>query len=766
MLEFASRLRPRTLNQALGTLLAAVIVPLLLGSLVLLVAEARQERQHAQDQLTILAQTLVQAVDRELDHGRAQLEVLAVSPVMDAQDWPRLHGFAGEIVRLKPGSVIGLVRSDGQQLFNTATTWGSAQPNLWKLAEQQQAVVWEGRALPLSSQSLTRQVFATGRVGYSDLYFGLNVKRPALAISVPVTREGAVAYALTLSFPPARLDELIRSAISSPATRAVVADRQGMVVASNAAASSRLGDRITPTGRPAEATSGTYEAISRDGTAIRGAFAKSLTNGFVVRVALPREDVFAFSRSASAGWLALVLSALVASVLLAGFLGRRISRPLRELGQAARRGEPPTVAAGGIEEIELLAEALRAGAEAERQRSEAVLLSVQREQAEAALRRADRQKDEFLATLAHELRNPLAPIRSAVELIRRCAPADPRIQRAREVIDRQATHLARMVDDLMDVSRITLGTVQLRREDLDLAAIAARAAESVRSSADGAGLKLEHHAPNVPVAVNGDATRLSQCIVNLLNNAIKFTPRGGSIALRVTRLGADAQVEVSDTGIGIAADSLQRIFEPFFQERPSGSHGNTGLGIGLALTRKLVALHGGSIEVTSAGPGKGSTFRIVLPAIAAERLTHGEVPVPLAHSAGARVLVVDDNRDAADTLREMLAITGFEASVEYTGEAAVRAVKQSLPDAVLLDIGLPDIDGYEVCRRIKRGGQNGPVVITLKGWGQEQDRRRAQLHGFDAHLTKPAEPERIVSLLNALISAAPAGPGQADVDSL
>ncbi|MDP3761900.1 MAG: ATP-binding protein [Ramlibacter sp.] len=750
MIAFVSRLRPRTLNQALGWLLAAVIVPLLLGALALLAVQASQERRLAQGQLTILAQTLVQAVDRELDNGLAQLEVLAASPLVDEQDWSRLRDYAEVVARGKPGSVIGLVGPDGQQLFNTATAWGSAQPNLWKLGEQHREVTWEGRTLPLSSQTLTRQVFATGKVVYSDLYYGLFIKRPTLAISVPVVRNGEVRYALTFSFPPARLEHLIRSAVSASGPRVAVVDRRGLVVASNAAAASRLGDTITPMARPKPGAR-TYDSTTRDGTAVSGAYAQSERNGFTVRVALPRDDIFSFSRSASAGWLVLVLGALVASVVLAGLLGRRISRPLRELGQAAARGQPPAAVTSGIDEIDVLADALRAAAESERQRREALVLNTQREEAGAALRRADRQKDEFLATLAHELRNPLAPIRSAVELLRRAAPADKTMERARDVIDRQVTHLARMVDDLMDVSRITLGTVHLRQEHLDLAAVASSAADSVRPAAEAAGLTLEQDIAPGPLAVNGDTTRLAQCIVNLLNNAVKFTPRGGNIALKVARRGDVIEVEVTDTGIGIEKASQARIFEPFFQERPSGSQGNSGLGIGLALTRKLVALHGGAIEVASAGPGRGTTFRMELPAAAAEAVVRAPERALAADGEGARVLVVDDNRDAADTLGEMLALSGFEATVEYTGRAAERAVQASRPDAVLLDIGLPDIDGYQVCRRIKTDGNPAPIVIALTGWGQEKDLQRAKLHGFDAHLTKPADPARVIALLKELI---------------
>jgi CheY-like chemotaxis protein/nitrogen-specific signal transduction histidine kinase len=379
-----------------------------------------------------------------------------------------------------------------------------------------------------------------------------------------------------------------------------------------------------------------------------------------------------------------------------------------------------------------------------------------RVQAEAALRRADRQKDEFLATLAHELRNPLAPIRTAVELIRRSNPADTTVQRARTIIERQVMHLSRLVDDLLDVSRISFGTIELRQETLDLGSAAVSAVDSIGPTVEAAGLTLEQRIGPAPVLVRGDATRLVQCILNLLNNAVKFTPRGGRIWLRVGQEGPMAVVEVSDSGNGILSDNLERIFELFVQEQPSGFGGNTGMGIGLALTRKLVELHGGSVRASSAGPGQGSTFRIELPAVAAAVDGHpAEDPSTRAvDGAGTRVLVVDDNRDAADTLGEMLAMSDFNVTTEYGGEAAVRAVEQGAPDAVLLDIGLPDIDGYEVCHRIRHLAlTRQPVVIALTGWGQDQDRDRATAAGFNAHLTKPAEPERILSLLHELLGA-------------
>ena len=747
-------IKPKNLNQALGLLLLFVTVPLLLGALALLVSQARHERQLAQTQLTALAQTLLQAVDRELDHGKAQLEVLAASSVIDRRDWRELHAFGRDITRSAPGSLIGLIGPDGGLLVNTAVPWGDPLPNLWNLS-QQPDVLWEGRKLPPSSQNLTRQVVETNQAAYSDLYYGVLIKRPTLALSVPVVRDGRVAYALLLSFPPVRIERLIRASVNTPGLRAAVTDRRSTVVASNAAAASRMGDASTPLPIPAGSFAGTYDSTSRDGTRMHGAYAISAINGFMVRVAMPADELPGVWASLSTGWLLLVAGVVLVSVVLAGSLGKRLARPLRQLGEAARDGQAPEYPPSGIAEIDLLAQALRTGAQAERKRREELVISTQRQQTERELRKADRQKDEFLATLAHELRNPLAPIRTAVELIRQRQPADTVVLRARDVIERQVVHLSRLVDDLLEVSRITMGTIHLRQEPLDLVALAAAVAESAEATVRAAGLSLAMQPAAAPVLVNGDATRLSQCVTNLLNNAVKFTPAGGRITLRVSQEGTLAVAEVIDNGIGISADNLERIFELFVRANPSGSDGHAGLGIGLALTRKLVALHGGAVQASSAGAGQGSRFRIELPLSASPAAGNMPAPAPDNPAAsGARVLVVDDNRDAADMLCEMLALSGFDAAAEYTGGAALRAVDARPPDAVLLDIGLPDMNGYLVCRRIRAmSGLAQPVLLALTGWGQPSDREQAHAAGFDAHLTKPTDPDSLVALLNEKIAA-------------
>jgi CheY-like chemotaxis protein len=344
-------------------------------------------------------------------------------------------------------------------------------------------------------------------------------------------------------------------------------------------------------------------------------------------------------------------------------------------------------------------------------------------------------------------------MRTAVELIRLRAPGDEMVQRARDTMERQVVHLSRLVDDLLDVSRITLGTIQLRQETVDLGMLARHAVESLGSAPQAAGLVLEQQIAGEPIFVRGDPTRLVQCVLNLLANAVKFTPQGGHIMLRVAQEGDAAVVEVSDSGSGISPENLENIFDLFVQEATSGLHGNTGLGIGLAITRRLVTLHGGTIRAASAGPAQGSTFRMEVPAAS----PGSDAAAPPAASAprrasGARVLVVDDNRDSAESLGELLAMIGFRCRVAYDGEAAVQAVQQEPPDAVLLDIGLPDIDGYEVCHRIRNSPlARQPVMIALTGWGQDRDRERATGAGFDAHLTKPAEPDRIIALLEQLL---------------
>ncbi len=365
--------------------------------------------------------------------------------------------------------------------------------------------------------------------------------------------------------------------------------------------------------------------------------------------------------------------------------------------------------------------------------------------ADEALRRADRLKDEFLAMLAHELRNPLAPIRTAAEVLTRHMTPESRAQPAVAIIKRQVNQLTHLVDDLLDVSRITHGRIQLQLEALDLASVVSQALESTEAS-----LRDKQHTvvvtPGGPCPhVQGDRARLVQCVTNLLNNAIKYTDPCGQIVVSIREDGPLAVITVSDSGIGIAPDLLPRIFDPFVQGIRSLDRSEGGLGIGLSVVQRLIEMHGGTVTVTSDGANRGSTFELRLPHIAAPTTQARHVPVGA--SASQRVLVVDDNIDAASSLAEVLRIDGHVVDTVHTSEGALARLEALAPDIVLLDIGLPGMDGYQVARKIRESNQT-TRLIALTGYGQPEDVERSLAAGFDAHLVKPVD----FSALDKLIS--------------
>jgi PAS domain S-box-containing protein len=368
----------------------------------------------------------------------------------------------------------------------------------------------------------------------------------------------------------------------------------------------------------------------------------------------------------------------------------------------------------------------------------------------SALQETNRRKDEFLAMLAHELRNPLAPIRNGVQILRERGAEPMDRAWATSVIDRQARQMTRLVDDLLDVSRLTRGTLVLRREPLTLEDALHSALEASRPLFEEREHDLVVSMPDAPIPLLADPTRLAQVFLNLLNNAARYTRPGGRIELTVERGDLEATVRVKDNGIGIPRDLLPRVFEPFAQADSSLERGDGGLGIGLTLVERLVTLHGGTVEARSEGAGQGSTFLVRLP-IAAEAEMRPTTAAPAANSAGAaarRILIVDDNRDAADSLGMLLKMLGNQVFTARDGLEAVGAAAEFRPDVVLLDIGLPKLNGYEAARRIRaqRGG-DGMLLVALTGWGQPEDRRRSREAGFDHHLTKPVDFKDMKELL-------------------
>lgn len=472
------------------------------------------------------------------------------------------------------------------------------------------------------------------------------------------------------------------------------------------------------------------------------------------------------------------LLSLALALVLSNSLQRGITRPLGSIAEVARqvvrrKDYSLRVNETTSDEIGLVVEAfngmldeVQAGTDALMRSNMALQEEVRvREAAEAertqvnmrleatmeALQRADRRKDEFLATLAHELRNPLAPIRNAVKLLELPAADERRRQWGRDVISRQVQRMALLLDDLLDVSRITRGRLQLKKDYIDLAALVGSAVETARPMIDAKRHVLQTLLPAEPIELMVDPLRLSQALSNLLTNAAKYSDPGGHITLTAVLAAEELTLSVKDSGIGLSADNISDVFEMFSQVDSAIDRSEGGLGIGLALVKGLVVLHGGTVAAQSPGIGHGSTFSIHLPASAVHRGARSDAQLAMRTDASkpqCSVLIADDNRDAADSLALLLQMAGYELHVCHGGREALALAQRDRPDALVLDIGMPGMSGYEVARQIRQEdwGCNA-LLIAVTGWGQQEDRERSRDAGFDHHLTKPVDPDALQELL-------------------
>ena len=370
-----------------------------------------------------------------------------------------------------------------------------------------------------------------------------------------------------------------------------------------------------------------------------------------------------------------------------------------------------------------------------------------RKLSELSLRDADRRKDEFLATLSHELRNPLAPIRTAIEVMRLARDNPELVEKARATMERQLLHLVRITDDLLDIARITQNKVELRRERIDLRAVLQSAVEATRPIIDERRHALMVDVPRLPIWADADFTRLAQVFSNLLNNAAKYTPPGGLIRVGTVESGASVIVTVSDNGAGIESELLPSVFDMFTQLQAHRDRTHGGLGIGLTLARRLVELHGGTIEAKSEGLGSGSSFVVRLPLAAAGAAERSPRRDEGTASGECRILVAEDNPDAAEMMRVMLQFKGHDVRVAADGVQAVALAETFHPEIAFLDIGMPRMDGYDAARRIRELLGSRVTLVALTGWGQDEDKRRSREAGFDHHLTKPPEPELLDQLI-------------------
>ncbi len=389
----------------------------------------------------------------------------------------------------------------------------------------------------------------------------------------------------------------------------------------------------------------------------------------------------------------------------------------------------------------------------------------ERKRAEEALKEADRRKDEFLALLAHELRNPMAPIRTGLELIRLSGDSPHTVRRVRAMMERQIRQMVRLIDDLLDVSRIASGKIVLQRAPSALGELVQSAIEAHRAAIEAARIDLTVDLPEQPAVIDVDATRFVQVLSNVLHNATKFTPAQGKVRVSVDLLDSggtpQAAISVSDTGIGISNELLPHVFDMFVQAEPATKRAHGGLGIGLALARRLIEMHGGEIVARSEGPGHGAVFTITMPLCTASAL---QAPPPTDFPlVASRVVIIDDNRDVATTTSMLVEQLGGSARMAHDAESGLTAIREFQPDIVFLDIGMPGMDGYETCRRIRQQPSPRPIlVVAVTGWGQSQDKQRARDAGFDAHLTKPVDPAALANLLAGRAFGGQLGPATYD----
>jgi signal transduction histidine kinase/ActR/RegA family two-component response regulator len=734
---------PKTiaLRTRLVLLAAAAIVPLALMSGLGLLLMVQQQRHQAERSALDLTRAIAIAVDAELQRSVAALEVLATAASLDTGDLRAFMIRAQRVAALQGGwQVVLLADPQGRMLLNTAYPEGSALP-------------------PMTEQDSFQQVLQTRQPTIGLLRRGFRGQL-ALPVRVPVMRDGQLRYVLTAVLKPQAIAGVLQRQRIPNDWLVSVFDAQGLRVARSRGPERFIGTPAAPSLQQLikqQGDEGTGLTTTLEGEEIHTAYTRLRHSGWVVAIGVPPSAVYAgLDQSLAAHGGGLLLSLLLGG-LAALVVSRGITRPIRALHQAAEalgQGQVPPVQHSPIRELQNVADALHTSAQLQQAGAgERARLYEQAQAARAQAEAANRSKDEFLAMLGHELRNPLAPIVTALRLMAlRNGDAH---QAERRILERQVAHLTRLVDDLLDVSRFSRGKVQLQRELLDLRDVMGRALEMTQPLLAHRTQAVKVELPAEPVFVFGDTVRLAQVFSNLLSNAAKFTPPDARIALRMRTEGGTVSVAVEDGGAGIGPELLPRVFDLFVQGQQSLDRQSGGLGLGLAIVKTLVELHGGSVSAHSDGEGRGSRFTVQLPrATAAAVSTAPAAPVAQRTiGGGKRILVVDDNLDAADTLALVLGTYGHEVRTAASGPQALALLDRFVPHVAVLDIGLPGMDGYELARRMKADERlQGMHLLALTGYGHELDRAKALAAGFDDHFVKPAAVEDLQAAIARLCS--------------
>ncbi|MYM83362.1 response regulator [Duganella sp. FT50W] len=716
--------RPRfmfSLRYLLIMLTAIGLLPLaLLGAWSLHQAGIYKEREQERWMLD-LARALSSAVDAELDSAIATLTSLGNAAPLQNGDLPGFYAAASALNRHQADWLgVILTDGDGKVLLRTMDTYGAAAP-------------------PLADPASLRQLLATQQPVAGQLTRGPG-GRLAFPVRVLIAGDQGKLYTLTAVIQPDRMVRLIQRQQVPPDAVIAVRDGTRAVVARSRDQQGKVGDApsasLVALMRRAGAE-GFGNAVTSEGQHMSTAYTTRSRYGWAVVVGRPAEGLRAAAYERMGVYAAGIVLSLLACFLFASLLSSRLVATIRTLQQNAAAlgsGAPLTQSPSGITEIAQIGHALKQAEQlrdAREQERAQLLDSLNRalashQSALADAREAGRAKDEFLAVLGHELRNPLSPIVTSLDLLD--MRDEPTSRKERGVMRRQVNHLRRLVDDLLDLSRITSGKLQLELRILNLADVVRHAVAATP------GLQIHLSAPDA-VWVMGDDSRLTQVLNNLLSNAARF---GGSVTqIALSADASHARLTISDNGIGMSEELIARVFEPFHQAPQSLARRGGGLGLGLAIVRKIVDLHGGLVSARSAGAGMGSQFELVLP-LSVPPATELSMDGAAAHD-GLRLLLVDDNVDAALSGAALLQLLGHEVRIAHSGTEALAAVRQRMPQVAILDIGLPDMSGYELATAIRReAGGDAVRLVALTGYGQKEDVARAYEARFDLHLTKPA----------------------------
>ncbi|MCC6681385.1 MAG: response regulator [Phycisphaeraceae bacterium] len=743
------RERSWSLKWYLLVVVLASLLPLLVLTVLMLQRFWDMQQQVRESGLQSTAGALSLGVDGEWGTMEAMLKTLAQSPLLTQGELKAHYDLCRNVLDKSHGDFIVLFDPTGQQIFNTMRPFGDALPN--PFTQSRPAPADDPQGLPVGNPVTVQEAFATRRPVYSHLFVSLSAGRPVVTIDMPVVHDQTTPYVLTLVMFPDTFSQLLNQHVRPQPWQTMVIDPNGRIVARSSDIENYLGRQTAPAilQMIRRATSGSGISHSASGEEEFIAWNRSPRTGWTSVVMAPSGLVQQMARQSLLAWILGASCLVVAAITLATFVARRISAPLSALAHSAEHVQqgatvdlPPT----HVREVLELRRALDIAANAVRLRNEQREKLNTAQALRAQAEHENQRKDDFLSLLGHELRNPLMTIAHAAALWPGQGELNPQTRKAADLIARQTRQMTRLVNDLLDISRINHGRLVLQTDKFDLTVLLREAAEEWEPMIRENSCNLKLSLPDKPVWVEGDRARLSQVVANLLHNAYQFTTAGDSVHLALTHDQVDrkAAIIVSDTGAGMDDQSRAKLFEPYTH---AGEPGREGLGLGLSLARHLVSLHGGTIEAHSDGPGKGSRFTITLCTIEAPAPSSTDTQEMQPPSLRFNVLVVDDTPLVANLFAEILRRLGHDVRVAAGGAEALRMMAEEPPQIVFSDISMPGMDGYGLANRIRANPDWSDIyLVAVTGYGQPHDQEAALRSGFDEHIIKPPDFEQLIAL--------------------